>query len=303
MTVPMTPLEDSILRTLLYADVFNFPMTLAEIQHFLIAPAPTTEASIERVLAQSERLRELVTCVNGYFMLIGRESLAEVRETRERASQALWADAQRYGHWLGRLPFVRMVALTGALAVHNAVEDDDIDYVLVTRVGRVWLARALAIVVVRQARLRGVQLCPNYVLSEAALAQDLRSLYMAHEIVQMIPLVGLGVYQRMRHENAWVSGQLPNALEPLYRQVIGEDGVFWRRLKQFGEGLLGGAVGDRLEAWERERKLRRFAERAQGSQSARLDAQHVKGHFSDHGQPTMARYAARLQEYGISADL
>lgn len=296
----MTPLEDSILRTLLYADVFNFPMTLAEIQHFLIASAPTTEASIERTLAQSERLRELVTCVNGYFMVIGRESLAEVRDTRERASQALWADAQQYARWLGRLPFVRMVALTGALAVHNAVENDDIDYVLVTQAGRVWLARAFAIVVVRLARLRGVQLCPNYVLSERALVQDLRSLYMAHEIAQMIPMVGLEVYQRMRGENAWVSGHLPNAYAPLYPQVVGEDGVFWRWLRQFGEALLGGAVGDRLEVWERERKLRRFAERAQGSQSARLDAQHVKGHFSDHGQPTLVRYHARLQEYGLN---
>jgi hypothetical protein len=295
----MTSLEDSILRTLLYADVFNFPMTLAEIQHFLIATTPTTAANVERTLMGSERLRELVTCINGYFMVIGREGLAEIRDERERASQMLWEDAQRYGRWLGRLPFVRMVALTGALAVRNAVVDDDIDYVLVTRAGRVWLARALAIIVVRLARLRGVQLCPNYVLAEDALAQDVRSLYTAHEIAQMIPMVGLDVYQQMRSANAWVSSQLPNALEPLLPQVAASDALGWQALKGVGEMLLRGKIGDRLEAWERERKLRRFAPRAHGSQSARLDAQRVKGHFSDHGQPTMARYHARLQEYGI----
>jgi hypothetical protein len=295
----MTPLEDSILRTILYADVFNFPMTLAEIHHFLIASAPVTLASIERTLMQSERLRSVVTCIDGYFMVSGRETLAAIRHTREDASQRLWQNAAHYGRWLGRIPFVRMVAVTGALAVHNAVPDDDIDYVLVTQERRVWLARAFAIVLVRLARGRGVQLCPNYVLAERALAQDAHNLYMAHEITQMIPLYGLDVYARMRDSNAWVGKQIPNATAPFYPQDAAADTKAWGAIKAAAEWLLGGTLGNGLEDWERERKLRRFAPKARGSSGARLDAERVKGHFSDHGHPALVQYHERLRAYGL----
>ncbi len=297
----MTSLEDSILRTLLYADVFNFPMTLPEIQHFLIASLPTTAAAVEGALMQSDRLGSLIACVDGYFMIAGREELAALRQERERASRSLWASAERYGRWFGRLPFVRMVALTGALAVRNAVDGDDIDYVLVTREGRVWLARACAILVVRLARLRGVQLCPNYVLSECALVQESHSIYMAHEIAQMVPMVGQDVYLRMRALNNWVAEQLPNAQTPFAPTVDVPDVVGWRMLKRVLEALLGGALGDAVEDWERERKLRRFAALAGESKSARLDAQHVKGHFSDHGHPAIVQYLARLEKYGVGS--
>jgi hypothetical protein len=298
----MTSLEDSILRTVLYADVFNFPLTADEIHHYLIHPVPTSFASVERALAQSERLQQLMSCVDGYFMCAGRESLAQLRSERESASDALWGKALRYGAWLARLPFVRMVALTGALAVRNATPNDDIDYVIVTADRRVWLARALAIIIVRLARLRGVYLCPNYVLSEQALAQERQNLYIAHEISQMIPLSGHEVYLRMRHANSWVKGHLANADAPLYPTNMDRDVAKMQRLKQVVEQFLGGWLGDVLEDWERERKLRRFAPSITHSSSAQLDAQKVKGHFSDHGHPALAAYHERLHAHGIAVD-
>ena len=42
----MQPLEAAILRTVLYADVFNFPMKLEEIHHFLISDDPVSLAEI-----------------------------------------------------------------------------------------------------------------------------------------------------------------------------------------------------------------------------------------------------------------
>ncbi|MFN8450301.1 MAG: hypothetical protein U0521_17370 [Anaerolineae bacterium] len=52
--------------------------------------------------------------------------------------------ARRARLWrAARLPPVRMVALTGALVVRNASDnDDDLDYVLVTRRGA-WIARCV----------------------------------------------------------------------------------------------------------------------------------------------------------------
>ncbi len=297
---PMTALEDAILRTILYADVFNFALTLDELHHFLIASVPVSAAQIEQAIGRSARLQSALACVDGLFMRAGREELAALRQTREQASAALWEPAARYGRWIGRMPFVRMVALTGALAVRNAVAHDDIDYVIVTAERRVWLARALTIVIVRLARLRGVHLCPNYLLAETALRQDRRDLYMAHEIAQMIPVYGHDLHARMRRENAWVTAHLPNAGDALHRLPTGDEGRGWQLFKRTAERLLGGALGDAFERWERERKLRRFAPHVHAAGSdAQLDDARVKGHFQDHGHPVLDAYAQRLALYAI----
>ncbi|MDX2138126.1 MAG: hypothetical protein SF123_08520 [Chloroflexota bacterium] len=296
----MNSLEDAILRTILYADVFNFPLTLPEIHHFLIATTPASLRAVEETMMRSERLQRVLVCVNGYFMRVGREALAETRQARETASQSLWGNAITWGRWLGRLPFVRMVALTGSLAVHNAVDDDDIDYIIVTAEGRVWLTRALAIVVVRLARLRGVLLCPNYVLAESALKQTRHDIFMAHEIAQMIPVYGHNVYAAMRQANEWVADQLPNAKSAFYPIAEGNENRVWLGAKSGAEMLLAGRVGNALESWERERKLRRFAPSLETRDNdARLDAQHVKGHFNDRGNPALSRYLEYLRAFEL----
>ena len=138
-----------------------------------------------------------------------------LRVERDQASLLLWPPALSYGAWLARLPFVRMVALTGALAMRNAsADDDDLDYVLVTAPGRVWLARAFAIVLVRLAKRRGVVVCPNYVLAESALAQDKHDLFMAHEVAQMVPIYGARSMRRCARRMAGSEPISPTRMRP-----------------------------------------------------------------------------------------
>ncbi|MFN8531000.1 MAG: hypothetical protein U0670_20540 [Anaerolineae bacterium] len=293
----MDALEQAILRTVLYADVFNFPMTAAEIAHFLIADTPIPLARIEQALASSNALRHALESTDGLYYCAGRGELVAMRRSRERISAQLWSPAFRYGRWLGSLPFVRMVALTGALAMQNAPSvDDDLDYVIVTREGRVWLTRLFAVILVRLVKLRGVVLCPNYVLAESALAQERRDLYIAHEIVQMIPINGYDVFQRMRAANPWVSSMLPNANGVFFGFEEGSARHTTPALKRVLERLLSGGVGDWLEVWEYRRKMRRFQSTLRiPNDAAKLDHQHVKGHFDDHGHPVLRQYAERLR--------
>ena len=128
-----------------------------------------------------------------------------------RLSRRLWEQAQFYADWIARLPFVRMVALTGSLAAGNAEDGADIDYLIVTEPGRLWSCRASILGVVYWAARRGVRLCPNYLLSENALALKDRSPYAARELVQMAPLYGLDTFYQMRTANPWVETYLPNA--------------------------------------------------------------------------------------------
>lgn len=296
--------DDAILRTLLYADVFDYPLTLAEIHHYLIAGSPGQPVPLEMIeaaLGSSPWLSRRVTRINGYVALRDRETIGSLRDERRRHSARLWEHARRWGYRLGCLPFVRMVAVTGALAVDNSPPDDDIDFLLVTSPGRVWLSRALAVALVRLARLRGVGLCPNYVLAESALAQTQRNLYAAHDLQQMVPLVGLTVYAAMQAANRWSREFLPHAHGPLRQEPELAPRGWGARLQRWGERLLAGRFGDWLEQWERVRKLRKFApEAGRTHAAAELDGEHVKGHFQDNGQPILDKYAERLAQHAIS---
>jgi hypothetical protein len=297
----MDEIEAAILRTVIYADLFNFPLTPREIHHFLVHNQPISPDKVEARLGQSAALRPLLTSIDGYIVYCQRDELVALRKAREAASEGLWPLAVQHGAWLARLPFVRMVAITGALAMRNAAHaNDDLDYIVVTAPHRVWIARAFAILLVRLGRLYGIEICPNYVLAENALEQDNHDIFMAHEIAQMIPLHGHEVYRRFRATNQWVLEQLPNTADPFYSEADYHPRRVWNALKRGLETILGGGLGDWIERWEYRRKLRRFAHDMQTpNSSAKLDEEHVKGHFNDHGHPILQKYYERLREYGI----
>jgi hypothetical protein len=288
----------AILRTLLYADIFHFAMTPSELHRHLIGTHAVALETIEQALSHSLCLKALLVQEQGYITLSKRRENIAYRVEREQYMQSLWDDAVRYGHWLAQIPFVEMVAMTGSLAVRNPVnEHDDYDYLLVTKPGRVWLARAIAIGLVRLVRLRKRELCPNYVLAADQLEQQHQDLFMAREIVQMVPICGGTVYEAMLNANKWVKAYLPNAA-PYPTQSSTP-----KLVKVILEKLLGGWLGDKLEQWEYQRKRHKFEADAHKPEStAVIDNGHVKGHFNDNGHPIMQQFQARLREYGLLED-
>ncbi|HEX2620958.1 MAG TPA: hypothetical protein VHL11_12445 [Phototrophicaceae bacterium] len=300
--VHLETIEAAIMRTVLYGDVFDFAMTLAEIHHYLIHDQPVSLDQIQTTLATSTYLQSRLCYADGYYTCAERGDLIALRIERHEAAQAVWSQALGWGRWLARLPFVRMVALTGALAVQNpSSRQDDFDYLLVTQPGRVWLARAFSIAMVRVGKLRGVILCPNYVVATNALAQKRQDLFMAHEVTQMMPLYGMAIYHDMRQANEWSDEYLPNATYSLYAGSELQSGAFWGTIKRGLELLLSGGIGDRLEQWEYKRKLNRFAPKMKTPHSsAQLDPAQVKGHFNDHGHPVLQRYYERLLQYQLA---
>ncbi len=154
-----------------------------------------------------------------------------------------------------------MVAVTGSLAVNNADEQADIDYLVVTVSERLWLCRAMMILLVRYAERSGDILCPNYILSAQALSMDRQDLFMARELVQMVPLYGIETYQQMREINAWSDLYLPNAQGPppnLDAPDVVTIPKLWRPLRATLEAILKTRLGTKLEQWEMDRKIREF---------------------------------------------
>jgi hypothetical protein len=282
-------LERAIVQTVAYADVFDYPLTADEVHRYLIG-LPANRATVRGALSSSKLLSDLLSRSGRYITLAGRESIIETRRRRAAISSEYWVGAVGYGRQIGGLPFVRMVAVTGALAMDN-VGDADIDYLIVTEPGRLWLCRGLVVGIVRLAALRGVTLCPNYFLTENTLVLEERNLFTAHEVTQMVPVAGMATYEVLRTLNDWTASHLPNAGGPPRRMHVAEGRErAWYRL---AETALRSRLGGRIERWEMERKLSKLRKRGDGHAEAAFGPDWCKGHFGDHGGLTLARFDER----------
>lgn len=301
------PLAAAIIRTVAYADVFDFAPTIDEVHRYLIG-ASGTPTAVRMALSGTHPVSGSVAVRSGHVTLPGRRDLVAVRLQRSAETARLLRRAVRYARAVGSLPFVRMVAISGALAAGNAVSGDDIDLFVVTSADRLWLARAGSIAVVRFVALRGDELCPNYLLAETALAMDERDLYAATELAHLVPVVGWPVYQRLRQANRWAADHLPEAdgapeLTAGVRLVTAGEPSLLPVLRSAAEALLRTPLGSTLEAWERGRKVARFRSRAAGSDEAWADTafavDRCKGHFESHRARIRVAYEQRARSAGV----
>jgi hypothetical protein len=289
LDVPADNLLRSIFHTLAYSDVFDYPLTAAEVYCYLTS----VSASLEEV-AQALADETLFARVGDYFTLRGREAIVDVRKRRSEIAKRLWPKARHYGRILAGLPFVRMVAVTGSLAMDNTDEGRDIDYMIVTATGHLWTGRLLSLVVARFARLEGVSLCPNYLVTTNALEFTERSLYVAHELAQMIPLAGMETYREICRLNSWIAGYLPNVcvMPDPPRQIQPVQSAIQRVL----EALLSLPVGTWLENWEMQRKIARLRRQQSASLESYFSADVCKGHIDRHGETAATAFAVRLEQ-------
>lgn len=276
-------LEHAILETLAYSDVFDFPLRLDELYRYL-----PIRAEIEQLPQALNSLAGLLGERDGFYFLAGREKIVEIRRRREAHSQKLMHRALKYGRMLGSLPFIRMVALTGSLAVLNSSKDADFDYMLVTVPNRVWTARAFALLFNRLTRLFGHTLCPNLIVSENALAWSTHDLYSARELCQMLPITGMDVYRKLMEVNEWTKDFLPN-VDTKISEVF-KTSEIWR----LTELPLRGKLGNRIERWEMNRKIARFAKQAGFGEETVFNADVCQGNFDHHKKWTEDMLESKL---------
>ena len=139
--------------------------------------------------------------------------------------------------------------MCGSLAVDNAGDDGDVDLFLITAPRRLWLVQATTMVLRRLARRRGVPpLCPNYLLIDSDLRVGAPNLYLAHEVTQTRPLLGVAVHRAFREANRWTEDFLPQRTldaVPMPPVTPREPSTHW--LRRSLEKLLGGRMGDLLD--------------------------------------------------------
>lgn len=219
MCAAQNKLDHAVLRTLTYSDHFDYPLTAIEIYHRLISIS-TKPSTLSRALS-SLLSQKLIAQSGKYYYLLGHKHLVSSRRARQVASRAQFSHAQLLAVRLARLPFVKAIYLTGSLAMANSLPDSDIDFMIITRTGRLWTTRAILTIYTTLFGLRRTpgssvsqdKLCLNLYLSDSSYALPLskRSLYTAYELLQAVPIYDPeGTRLALLAANSWIYRFLPN---------------------------------------------------------------------------------------------
>ncbi len=212
-------MEKAILKTLIYADIFDYPLNTYELHKWLINKKLTLR-QIEKIVNRL-RLESLIQVKGKYYFLPKREKLVGIRNRREKQSKIYLRKVKLVSQFLKLVPWIKLVGISGGLALDNVGKNDDIDLFIITGKNRLWMSRMLAIGIISllgQRRKKGEKgrkiagkLCINILLEEDRLEQRNKDIFVAHEVLQMKVLWQRGtVYSKYLMDNEWAFKFLPN---------------------------------------------------------------------------------------------
>lgn len=209
-----------ILKTLCYADIFEYPLTKQELFSFLIAKKRVSKNDLFRLLNSNI---PGVGKFGTYYFLNGKRNLVAERRRRRIESKKKMEKARRIVGLVSFLPGIKFIGLSGSLSMNNSRKNDDIDLFIITSQKRLWTTRllvlgTLALIGERRKRTDSLgrdKICLNMILSENSLviSRNARNLFTAHEVVQVSPLFNKNnTYEKFLATNKWVLSFLPNTV-------------------------------------------------------------------------------------------
>jgi hypothetical protein len=245
-------LHTSILKTIAYFDLFNYPLTLEDIHRFLEVEAKEAEISAgTEMLVREGRLYQL----GAYYSLQDNSALALRRLRGEAHADELMRIAARGARLLYRFPFVRGVCISGSLSKRCADEKADIDYFIITSANKIWIARTLMHLFKKLTFLIGHQhrFCMNYYVDEDALEIREKNIFTAIELFTLLPMCGDEGLDRFFGANDWAATYFPGYHDRNRKAQEPAPASFLKRLL---ERMLSNRLGNKLE-----NKLRRITDR------------------------------------------
>jgi len=299
----MTSRELAIARSVIYASLFDYPLTLSQLHHTLIE-SDQTPCEILAVYDGSPRLHRIVDHRDGFFFPAGRDDLIAERRRREARSRRFLHQHDGILRLLCALPFTRLVALSGSMAHLNLEPDGDLDLFIVTRGRRVWTVTVAVLLLTKLLRRRRV-VCANFVLADSHLALEPQDLFTANQVLHLKPVLGEEWLDAFLAANPFVTRIYPNALAHR-RQRAPRDGRsrVSRGLKTLAEWALWlpapaiETVCRRLYAWH----LRRRSASWRSPDQVDLQADYLKLHTQSHRRSVMDRFEAAVEEAIRRAD-
>ena len=230
-------LDHLILSTVAYYDCLAYPLTAFEIWKYLTQYADenfafgknefevqksvdfqTEKFSLEDVVMglKNEAVKKNIDEWRGFYFLKSRRDLVGKRIVRNKIAMRKIKHLRKVVSWLRLVPFVRMIGVTGRLAMKNVQRKSDWDVLVVLGSGRIWIGRTLITIFLqligkrRHGEKIQDRICLNHFITDASLEIRNQDLYAAGEYQFMFPLFGDEIFRKFRKENGWIKKYKPN---------------------------------------------------------------------------------------------
>lgn len=235
--------ESTVIDTLLYFDIFQYPLVTAEIIQFSKNSKIKDEQQLEHILA-SLLSRKLIYKLDRFYSLRNDRSLVQRREEGNRKAEEMMQKAVKYSNLIHHFPFVRSVCISGSLSKGFIDEKGDVDYFIITTPKRLWIARSLLILFKKIFLLNSHKyFCVNYFVDTTHLEIPDKNIFTATEILTLRPMTGKGIHRSFMENNQWAQAYLPNFTTDTRIADEGSD----RKVKRILEKLMDNQLGDMLD--------------------------------------------------------
>ncbi|RZJ35771.1 MAG: nucleotidyltransferase domain-containing protein [Flavobacterium sp.] len=237
------------LKTILYFSIFKYPLKLEEICSYY----PEKDHSKVETELQLLLDRKIIQKVGDYYLRDCDPDCIEKRQLGNRmAANAMIKASERAG-LISKFPFVEAVGISGSLSKGCYDHESDIDFFVITRPGRLWVARTLLMLYKKIFLLNSRKyFCINYFVASDKLEIEEKNRFTATEIKTLIPMQGGKLLKEFYEKNTWISSILgahcpdlsavPEISKPLFAKTI--------------EWFLCGSIGKSVDSFLRKLTLR-----------------------------------------------
>ena len=292
----MTSRELAIARSVIYASLFDYPLTLEQLRRTLIE-SDQTAAEIVAVYDGSALLQQMIEYRDAFFFPAGRRDLIAERFRREARSRDFVRRHERLLRVLCALPFTRLVALSGSIAHMNLESTGDLDLFIVTRGRRVWTVTVAVLLVAKLLRRRRI-VCANFVVADTHLRLEQQDLFTANQLISLRPLIGAELWDGLLAANPFIARLYPNAATP----PAGIDAIGHRdpagrgHLKRLLEIVLSAPapIVESICRWLYARHLRRKSGTWRSPDQVSLRSDYLKLHTQSHRRSVLDRFDAAV---------
>ncbi len=244
-------MRTDLIRTLLYFDIFSYPLSEEELLSYCGFVAKES-GQLARQALQDLVKDGLICKKDGFYCLAGKAELVGRRLSGNKRAKERLITARRYARLIASFPFVEAVMLSGSIAKGYMGRNDDIDYFIITRPGRLWIARSL-LVLFKKLFLGNSHrnFCINYFVDSQSLHIREQNRFTATEIAFLVPVYNERMYRQMLGANAWIKTYYPTFTQEGQPEMPASK---W--IKTLMEALLDNGMGNRLEAFLHKRSIR-----------------------------------------------
>jgi predicted nucleotidyltransferase len=203
--------KENILRTLLYYDIFSHPLKPEEIFIFLPKNSVSKSQIIDMIRDFSLENENSFAESEGYVYVKPNEHYIQLRKKKEKCSRRMWRMARFMTHIIKRFPFVRGVFISGSLSKNSSEEISDIDFMVVTKKGRLWISRTLLMLFKKIFLLNSYKyFCLNYFITEDNLEIPFKNVFTATEVAYIKSTFNSGLMRSFVLANKWIKEYFPN---------------------------------------------------------------------------------------------